>query len=252
MHGFFSPQLTVSSREITLPPEESRHALQVLRLAPGDCIGLLNGAGVQAEAELTAIDHRRHAGTTCRILNATCIPQPAPRVTLLIAPPKSKNIDAVIRAATELGTARITPVLCRFGVAKPDQKTIANWTRTVIAAAKQSGNPWFPEITAPMPFPDALRLADRHGFVGAVPQSRDDPTKAMPAAAAEATSLWIGPEGGFAPEELSALYDHGLQPLTVGKWILRVETAVPALLAVVLDRCRTPGHEAKAEGNATV
>ena len=240
MHGFYSPQLTASCQEVHLPADESRHAIQVLRLGVGDQVILLNGRGVQAEAVLTALDNRRHTATACRIQHAGVVPRPQPHVTLFIAPPKSKNIDTVIRTATELGTARIVPVLCRFGVAKPDLDTVANWTRTVIAAAKQSHNPWFPEITVPATFADALKTAGGHGFFGAVPQPQDAPSPTAPAAPAvdlQQTSLWIGPEGGFAPEELSALNAKGLQPLTVGQWILRVETAVPALLAVVLDRC---------------
>ena len=245
MHAFYSPQLTISCREVQLPASESRHALQVLRLGVGDRILLLNGHGIRAEAVLDAVDNRRHSTTTCRILQADAAPQPQPHITLFIAPPKSKNIDAVIRTATELGAAAIVPVLCRFGVAKPDLDTIAHWTKTVIAAAKQSHNPWFPEIKAPAAFADVLEAAGDHGFFGAVPE----PADALPSPAAlpvddqRQTSLWIGPEGGFAPEELSALLAKGLQPLTVGQWILRVETAVPALLAVVLDRCQPHQRE---------
>ncbi len=239
MHGFYSPKLTPSGREVHLPADESRHAIQVLRLGVGDQVLLLNGHGVRAEAVLDAVDYRRHTATTCRILQAVAVPRPLPHITLFIAPPKSKNIDAVIRAATELGAAAIVPVLCRFGVAKPDLDTTANWTRTVIAAAKQSHNPWFPEIKAPITFTDALKTAGAHGFFGAVPPPAGAPCPAaLTATDQQQTSLWIGPEGGLAPEELSALNAKGLQPLTVGQWILRVETAVPALLAVVLDRCR--------------
>lgn len=244
MHAFYSPQLTISCQEVQLPASESRHALQVLRLGAGDHILLLNGHGIHAEAVLDVVDNRRHSTTTCRILQAVAAPKPQPHITLFIAPPKSKNIDAVIRTATELGAATIVPVLCRFGVAKPDLDTIANWTKTVIAAAKQSHNPWFPEIKAPVTFADALKDAGAHGFFGAVPKPTDaDSPAALPVDDQQQTSLWIGPEGGFAPEELSALEAKGLQPLTVGQWILRVETAVPALLAVVLDRCQHPRHK---------
>lgn len=236
MHNFYCPDLVADATVATLPPEESRHALQVLRHGTGDHIMLFNGFGLQAEACINSLDARRHQHTTCQILRSCQLPPPRPMINLYLAPPKSKVIDQILRIATELGVFRIIPLHCRFGVSRPDQNTIANWQRHLLPAAKQSGNPWLPQIMAPVNFDLAVANANETGFYGAVPtDERETETEIAIESSRKKDNLalWVGPEGGFAPEELQKLQQKQLQPLTVGQWILRVETAVPALLAVI-------------------
>ena len=142
-------------------------------------------------------------------------------------------MDAALRTATELGVTRISPILCRYGVAKPENDK-DNWQQTLIAACKQSGNPFLPAISPPQNFSDALAGHDAAaGFFGAVPHANDQPIRPYERPSPHPVSLWIGPEGGFAPEEDAALRAAGLRALTIGPWILRVETAVPALLGAL-------------------
>ena len=140
-----------------------------------------------------------------------------------------------MKSATELGVAKIVPVICRYAVSRPDASAAESWSQTLVTAMKQSGNPWLPEIGAPIAFSDALSASDEDGFFGAVPREDDVQMASLPCTPSR-LSLWVGPEGGFSSEEEQALRTKGLIPLTVGPWILRVETAVTALLGSLLTQ----------------
>lgn len=236
MRHFFCPALPIATgATVVLPAAESSHATKVLRLQAGDKLLLLNGKGIRAEAEiLPAPDSgRRQHESRCRILSLEHCPEPKTAIHLYIAPPRGKNMDAILKTATELGVRLVTPIACRFGVAKPDSDK-DSWNQTLIAACKQSGNPFLPAIHPPIALYEALKYSTLPGFFGAVPRVNDQALAHDSLATASSVTLWIGPEGGFAPEEDDALRAAGLTPLTVGPWILRVDTAVPALIGAIL------------------
>ncbi len=226
---FIVAQIPEAGAECILPPVEALHAGKVLRLGPGDRIDLLDGAGTRAEAVLTAAGAgRRFEGMACRVTARQAVPAPALRVRLYLAPPRARLMGDAVRIATELGVRRLTPILCRYSVSRPDAAAAAGWLQDAEAAMKQSGNPFRPRIDPPRDLAAALRDAAEPGVFGAVP--RAGAPVVAPAAVGGDVGLWIGPEGGFTDEEEAALAGHGLAPLSVGPWILRVETAVPALL----------------------
>ena len=228
-HRFFCEEWVEGATEVELSAGEASHACKVLRLREGDTCQLLNGKGDIAEAEIAEIGKRR---VLCRVLSVQSFPPSEPNLRLYVAPPKGKNWDVLLKMATELGVARITPILCRYGVSRPDEAK-DGWRETLIAACKQSGNPWLPQMDAPIEFSDALAQAEECGFVGMVPRGEGRKTECLDRTGGLA--LWVGPEGGFTAEEEEALLQKGVHPLTVGKWILRVETAVPALLGALLN-----------------
>lgn len=232
IHRFYYPKTLPREGTVTLPSTESAHAIKVLRLKPGDELLLMDGKGAVAHAILQAPPgNRRMHEAVCAIDSVTVTPRPTRYVHLYVAPPKSKNYDLVLKSATELGVSRITPILCRYGVAKPDGIGQDTYDNPLIAALKQSANPWLPELEAVTGVAEAVERSGPFGYFGAVPRAGEALPESPWDRPEGETSLWIGPEGGFAPEEEEMLRGHGLRPLTVGDWILRVETAVPALLA---------------------
>lgn len=232
MRRFHLPAIPEVDSLVALPSEEARHAATVLRLRVGDCLILLDGAGTVAEAEVAELGGGRRPEVVCRIGTRQTLPPPALRVRLYVAPPRGKTAGLVLRLATELGVWRITPVLCEYGVARPEGDK-ASWRAELVAACKQSGNAFVPELDAPVAFADALAQAGP-GVFGAVPRSGSPGEKDLPTTGD--LGLWIGPEGGFSAAEEEALHARGLVPVTVGRWILRVETAVPALLGYLAAR----------------
>jgi len=228
---FYTPELTPQDETILLPPAEANHALRVLRLGEGDRLQLLNGRGLVAEAEIMNLgDARRPKDAPCRILSRTEHPAPCPDLTLYVAPPRGKAFDLVLKAACELGFTAIQPILCAYGVARPDEAS-DGWQETLVSALKQSANPWMPILRQPISFQAALNAANGlPGVFGASPAAEATPHQPLTPQRAQATQiLWVGPEGGFAQAEEDALLQAGTIPVTLGRCVLRVETAVPAL-----------------------
>jgi 16S rRNA (uracil1498-N3)-methyltransferase len=215
--------------EVALADGEGHHAGKVLRLRPGDRLDLLDGAGTRAEAVVVSGPAARGAvGVVCRVLRRETCPEPALSLRLYIAPPRAGGMSEVVRCATELGVRRVSPILCRFGVSRPDAAAREGWLRDALAALKQSGNAFLPVLDLPCPFAEALSRALEPGVFGAVPRPGARLASRRPAG--PALGVWIGPEGGFSDEEEAALVGKGFAPLTVGPWVLRVETAVAALI----------------------
>lgn len=227
---FYSLQIPDIGDRLLLPESEARHALKVLRMRPGERLLLLDGKGTIAEAELLDSD-RSGRTASCRVLSRTSHQAPSTQFRLYVAPPHGKGFDLLLKAATELGVARISPILCQHAVSKPESVS-ENWQKVLIAACKQAINPFLPQLDQPEEFKDALRNAEETGFFGAVPDSHAN-TTGLEFHASSMLALWIGPEGGFAPDEEKALLLAGSHPITLGRCVLRVETAVPALFGLI-------------------
>lgn len=244
MHRFHIPPGTANSAEVSLSPEESHHAFRVLRLAPGDAVTLLDGAGVEARGSVIAADKR-----AVRIaVRERIVHPPLPcAVTLLQALPKGKLMDTIVEKATELGAARIVPLLTEHTISRPDEDHAASklekWRTTALEAVKQCGNPWLPRVEAPVTFADFLRR--KEPFDLALVASLHPGARPMRAVFAEfqgragrrpsSVGVWVGPEGDFTVQEMAALVSNGVQAITLGKLVLRCDTAAVTTLALALN-----------------
>ena len=235
MRRFFASDIPGAGESLSLSGSESRHASQVLRLGVGEHITVLDGAGVSAEAVIAErCGVRRSERLACNILRRWEHCRPGTKIRLYVAPPRGKMMGQVVRDATELGVWRITPIICRFAVARPASGgTAARWRTDAIAAIKQSGNVFLPIVDEPCQFETAIAHAGSRGYFGAMPSA--DSTSSMPVSEETGEiSVWIGPEGGFSEAEECALRGRDFRPFTLGAWTLRVETAVVALLGYLI------------------
>ena len=227
---FYCPDLHTGS--VSLPESEALHASKVLRLSAGDRLTLMDGLGHTATAVVETI-FRRGSELVCKVDEVLQSPKPRYGIRLYLAPPRAKIMEQVVRFATELGVARITPILCQYGVSKPDGSK-ESWLQTAIVAMKQSRNPWLPILDEPVASNAALASATECSFLGAVPATAQSCSQPSPEVCRQkGVALWIGPEGGFSPDEEKAIMGQGACTLTVGPCVLRVETAVPALLGAL-------------------
>ena len=195
---------------------------------------MLDGAGTEAVAHIAEIRGSRNRVTvSVRIMQCdTYTPAPL-RVRLYVAPPRAHLTGDLIRMATELGVARVTPVICERSVSRPVKSSrLEQWRMEALAAAKQSGNVFLPELDAPVPLAEALAAAGP-GVLGDTESASGLPEFVEGVSCGE-FGLWVGPEGGFTLGERTALLESGVRPVRLGQWILRVETAVPALLGWLL------------------
>jgi 16S rRNA (uracil1498-N3)-methyltransferase len=220
-----------------LDEAESRHLAAVMRAKAGDRIGLLDGAGRRGEAEVVA-PHKKHAAI--RILAQETAAPFAPRRILAQALVREQKMDWLIQKAVELGVHEIWPLQTEQAVVKirPEEaaKKTARWQAIALAACKQSGNPWLPAIAPVRKLPAALAgLAGAACFgalqEGAVPLP--DFFGRLRRENCPQVAMFIGPEGDFSPAEVAALLAAGVQPVTFGPIVFRVETAALFILSAL-------------------
>jgi 16S rRNA (uracil1498-N3)-methyltransferase len=191
---------------------------------------LFNGDGREFGAEIDAV---RGSRVTVSVGRGQAIDRESPlAVTLLQCVPRGDRMDFIVQKATELGVARLIPVTSQRSVVRLDERQsetkAAHWRAVAVSACEQCGRNRLPQIDTPRPLIDYLGAADASG-----PRLVLEPDPAAEGAAPRIESrieLAIGPEGGFAPEELEAFRLAGFERVRLGPRILRTETA--ALAAV--------------------
>ncbi len=213
--------------KMDVEPAELRH-LQVLRLRVGDALEVFDGEGEEGRAELSALSP---ASATLTLLGRTEAaaeyPQP---VTLAIALLKGDKLSDVVRAATELGAARIQLLHTRYAdVPDIGENKLTRLRRVGEEAARQSQRSVVPEVLAPI----KLGMLDLDGQLGVYAHPGSRLKLAELVKWTQPVTLISGPEGGFAPEDLSVLERAGCQGATLGPRILRAETAPLAMLGAL-------------------
>lgn len=224
-----------AGQDLALPADIARHALRVLRLGPGDPVILFNGDGAQYPARLTAVDARA-ARAQVEAVETPARESPL-RVTLVQAVARGEKMDWIIQKATELGAARILPVITERSEVKLDaargDRRLEHWRAVVVAACEQCGRNVLPELApvAPLAACLACDTTDRGArwmlHPGHAQRLRDITL------ASAAVTLAVGPEGGFGDADLATLQQAGYRAMGLGPRILRTETAGLAALAAL-------------------
>ncbi|BAT71896.1 16S rRNA (uracil1498-N3)-methyltransferase [Thermosulfidibacter takaii ABI70S6] len=217
----------VPGKVIELSESELKH-LKVRRKKQGDEIYLVNGRGVEAWGRLCQ-------GNAVLVLDVKDISnrELPVKITLYQAILKSEKMDLVIQKATELGVARIVPVVTSRCVAKPDKKKVGRWRKIAVEALKQSGRAFLPEICEPVVLGE---LKFEHPvFVLWEKAGKPLEKIVLDFKIGKKVGIFVGPEGGIAEEDIEKLRSAGGQPASVGKTILRSETA--SLYSISVLRC---------------
>ena len=215
---------------VRIPRAELKH-LRVLRLAPGDRLCVFDDAGREHEVVLEHVTAREATG---RVVATSDASRESPLdLVLMPALVKHDRMDWVVEKATELGVARIAPVVTRFSVARGDHHE--RWRRIATAAAKQCGRTRIPAVDAARPLDVALR-ADWPGLrLVAWEEEQAAKLADLPAKTSAAVML-IGPEGGLDAAEVDAARAAGFTTVSLGRRVLRADTA--ALVAIALCQQR--------------
>jgi 16S rRNA (uracil1498-N3)-methyltransferase len=234
MHLFYAPELNDELR-YTLNPDESHHAIRVLRLNHGNEIVLVNGRGGWYQAMITNPDPK---ACSVEIIRVTAgIGKPGHHLHIAIAP--TKQIDRYewfLEKATEIGISEITPIICDHSERK-DVKTDRQM-RIVIAAMKQSLKAFHPMIHEQVSFKDFLKNSIRGTNTIAHCQPGNKFWLNEVIHSNEPITLLIGPEGDFSDAEIASATEKGYQPITLGTSRLRTETAGVVACQTVSWVCR--------------
>ncbi len=240
MTRFFIPtDQFLDDQTVALYGEDARHLTRVLRKQPGAEITVLDGKGGEYLARITEAGADR---VTAEILEATRrLAESRVRINLVQGMPKGEKFEWILQKNTEIGVARFQPVLTERSTVRLDPtaraKKLDRWQKIVREAAEQSGRQLTPEIDPVRDWRE-LAAALRPGLM-LIPWEgeREQPIKRVLAAHPEAPdeiTVLIGPEGGFALDEVEAAKRWGAIPVTLGPRILRTETAGLAVATIIL------------------
>ncbi|MFR4414536.1 MAG: 16S rRNA (uracil(1498)-N(3))-methyltransferase [Butyricicoccus sp.] len=219
---------------LTLTGENAHHAGRVLRLRVGEGVTLCDGAGMDFDCTVEAVEKE---AVTCRVVSCHAADtEPKQAITLFMALPKGDKMEFIVQKAVELGVSRIVPYLSKNCVSRPDktEKKVERWRKIAAEAAKQCGRGRLPEVTAVVPVAQAIAQAAESETALFFYENEGGPVCTCAAGVRDTVSLMVGPEGGFDPAEAKAAVDAGLQSVSLGTRILRCETAPIAALAAVL------------------
>lgn len=234
MPRFFQSGLQPTDTHITIDGQDAKHIACSLRMTVGETLTVCNGAGWDFDCEITDIT----PDTVTLTVNAVTKndSEPACEITLYQGYPKADKMEWIIQKSIELGVCRIVPVVTSRSIAKPqdkaDKKT-ARWQKIADSAAEQSGRGILPTVEPPISFAAAAtRMANENTVVFF--ECGGEPLRTLLADKPSALSVFIGPEGGIAPAELETLVKGGAKVASLGKRILRCETAPIAAAAAIL------------------
>ncbi|WP_297834876.1 16S rRNA (uracil(1498)-N(3))-methyltransferase [Thermomonas sp.] len=218
---------------VILPESAAQHLIRVLRLREGDACMLFNGDGHDHDARIVAIGKRE---TQAEITARRRIDNESPlRITLLQGIARGEKMDWIVQKATELGVARILPVASERSDVRLDEarahKRHAHWQEIAISACEQSGRAVLPELLPTQPLASATRRCDGTGFI--LDPASAASIKSVASTLSTASTLAIGPEGGWSPRDLEQLREAGFCGLRLGPRVLRTETAGIAAIAAL-------------------
>lgn len=238
MYQFFVEPSQIQGTRILITGKDVNHIKNVLRMQPGEEIAVSNGE--DGREYRCGIEEIREEEIVCtlRFIKEEGIELPS-RIYLFQGLPKADKMELIIQKAVELGVYEVIPVATKRAVVRLDEKKakakIARWQSISEAAAKQSKRRVVPRITSVMSFPEAAAYA------------KDMQVKLIPYELAEGMektkeiircikpgeqiAVFIGPEGGFEESEIACAVKAGVEPITLGKRILRTETAGLTLLS---------------------
>ncbi len=235
---FVSPE-DLSAMELTLTGENAQHA-KVLRLKCGEEVLVCDGQGQECLCEIISVSggelalsvkDRRESGTEAKV-----------RVSIYMAFPKADKLEHVIQKATELGAWEVVAFPSARCVSRPDEKSLKKklerWQKIAASAAEQSGRGRIPQIRCLNSFQAALKEAVHADKALMFYENEQAVTLKMALSSSDycTVSLLTGPEGGLEEKEVTQAREAGLQVCTLGKRILRCETApLCALSAVMYD-----------------
>jgi 16S rRNA (uracil1498-N3)-methyltransferase len=235
--------------EVEVTGDEHHYLFRVRRLAVGDPVIVVDGAGHEADARVAAIGPER---ARLEVGPARAAARPRPRLVVLQGLIKGERMEWCVEKLTEAGADAIVLVACARAVVRLDgPRAAARRDRLAArarAAARQSQRP-VPAVTGPVALAEALAGAAGAGVrVVCHPAAREARLAARHAAAGEVAIL-IGPEGGLAPDEVEAAVAAGFAPVSLGDGVLRAETAGP--LACAFLRLAAPARAADPDDPAS-
>lgn len=238
MYQFFVAPEQINGKDIRITGSDVNHIKNVLRMKIGEEIAVSNGVdGKEYRCEISAVGEEEIC-CTLRFIKEEGLELPS-KIYLFQGLPKADKMELIIQKAVELGVYEIIPVAMRRSVMKLDEKKakskLSRWQSISEAAAKQSRRKVIPAVKEVMTFKEAVSYAEQidvkllpYELAEGMQHTKELIDGLKPG---QSVAVFIGPEGGFDEDEIKTASESGLQPITMGKRILRTETAGFTILA---------------------
>lgn len=229
-----------SDRSVVITGEDVNHVKNVLRLKENDELIVSDGRGRDYHCRISGITNEEVVADICDICDN--FSELSTEITLFQGFPKGDKMELIIQKTVELGVTRIVPVMTKRTVVKLDDKKAKKKTEryNMIAesAAKQSGRGMIPEVTMPVSFAEAVSMAEKLDM-NIIPYEEAEGVEysrniIKSIKGKKSLGIFIGPEGGFAREEVEKALAAGTSAITLGHRILRTETAGMAVISIIM------------------
>ena len=238
MPRFFCDAIAGGKAVIT--GEDAAHIARSLRMQPGERLTLSDGQGTDFDCVLDLVTPQEVFLTVLE--SYPCRTEPSVYVRLYMAMPKAEKLELIVQKAVELGVHEVIPVATRRAVVKLDRKKeeskLKRWNAIAESAAKQSGRMMIPQVHGVLTMKEAFAYAK--GFdVNLIPYELAEGMKETKAILEQVkpgmrVGIFIGPEGGFEEQEIGQARNAGAVPVTLGRRILRTETAGITTLSILM------------------
>ncbi len=235
MAAWFFTEEEIRSEKYIITGENAKH-IKVLRMKRGEALTLVTPSGVQHDCELVCFDNDT---AEVEIKNsAPCRNEPDVFVTLYQALPKGEKMDYIVQKCVELGISRIVPVISARCVSRPDKKSLEKkqkrWQKIALQAAMQSRRGIIPEVSGCVSFEQAAKLSEDNEKNLFFYELGGQPVKEILTEKPKTIGMFIGSEGGFEESEAELAASFGANRATLGRRILRAETAPLAALSIIM------------------
>jgi 16S rRNA (uracil1498-N3)-methyltransferase len=238
MHRFFVTPDQLQNGRVAFSDDQAQQIQKVLRLRPGQHVMVLDNAGWAYEVKLTLVSRKGTAGEVLERQPATG--EPAVVLTLYQSVIKWDRFEWVLQKGTEVGVARFVPVITQRSRLKSSDEIkpnrVARWQRIIAEAAEQSQRGRLPRLAPAVNLSEAMASCSAEAAL--IPWEEAEGGISIGTALAsrrpQSVALFIGPEGGFTEEEVAAGRRRGIIPVSLGRRIMRAETAAVVAAALVL------------------
>lgn len=237
MHNFFANEDQFKDNKVFIRGNDYNHIANVLRMKTGDNFFVSNKDS--GESYLTVVKNILNDEVECEIIEKKETRESNVKVTLYQGLPKSDKMELIIQKSVELGVYKIVPVDMKYCIAKlnNEDKKIARWQTISESAAKQSKRNIIPKIEGKISFKQMLNEFEKYDLVILAYENEDKTNLKQVLSrnkACKSIAIIVGPEGGLSEDEVKETVDLGGKCVSLGKRILRTETAPLALLSMIM------------------
>lgn len=234
MAWFFTDE-NISAEDYIITGENARHIEKSLRMKSGEELTLCTPDMTQCNCEITRIAPGQvFVKVRERFL---CKNEPDVKITLYQALPKGDKMDYIVQKCVELGVSRIVPVISARCISRPDEKSLKKkterWQKIALQAAMQSRRGIIPQVEKTVSFEQAVQGADNSLNI-IFYECGGESVSSVINDKFDTIGMFIGSEGGFEEKEVQSVLDKGGKAATLGRRILRAETAPLAALSIIM------------------